>query len=415
MRQNKGKRVVDRQVTDELVRKSIAGDRQSITTLCENIFKDVYFSALYLLKDKNDAEDATQETLIKVVSNIGTLRKPEAFNSWLGSITINEVRRHIKLNASYKETLDIEDQAAYLEESDTDYIPHIAVDREEYRAGIMDIIAGLPERQREAVILHYYDDMSVNETAAVMDVTYQAVHTLLAKAKSKIAAGFEQLSAQQGEAGMARAGAAAGIGMAGAAGMMPASQAISQIMAQSAQASSAIAESCRAHVMARCNEQIAISFPTKHAAAAKTGFGNNVLPLIIIVAVIAVSVGMFFMDLTGRASAPPDKSGGKQTVVSTVPDPAWDVVFTGADKELPFVNPTGAEVNLGESQGVVVTGWDITAKGATGQPELVSGSAVGNSVGDVFTGLKPGSYVLTFVLSDQQGTKYLLSRTFIME
>ena len=66
--------------TTYLVERSIEGDSDALSVLCEKISKGVMYRVSYGLENREDAEDVTQEVLIDVCEKIYELREPRAFN-----------------------------------------------------------------------------------------------------------------------------------------------------------------------------------------------------------------------------------------------------------------------------------------------------------------------------------------------
>lgn len=178
---------------DKLVEKAVAGDKTSLNLLCEEIMGDVFYRLKFLLGDKETAEDVSQEVMIKVSSNISKLRDPKAFRGWLASIITNEKNNYLKASLKQAATLDIDDYADLLQEEDEAFLPGAYAENEEMRRIIASVIQELPNRQREAVLFHYYDGLSVTETAKVMEISHPAVSKFLTKANSKIKQRLESL------------------------------------------------------------------------------------------------------------------------------------------------------------------------------------------------------------------------------
>lgn len=64
----------------ELVRQAKKGKREAFAKLYETVYEDMYRFALYVLKDREDAEDAVAETVADAFESIGKLRKEEALD-----------------------------------------------------------------------------------------------------------------------------------------------------------------------------------------------------------------------------------------------------------------------------------------------------------------------------------------------
>jgi RNA polymerase sigma-70 factor (ECF subfamily) len=135
-----------------------------------------------------DAEDAAQEVLLKVYTKIEDLKEPKAFNGWLNSILLHETRQVMIRNSKAGVVVSLADYLDSIEEDNAELLPLDYILREEERQTVMDVLEKLSIRQREAVLLHYFDNLNVSETAEVMGVTQQAVSLYLKLARNKIKA-----------------------------------------------------------------------------------------------------------------------------------------------------------------------------------------------------------------------------------
>ena len=173
-------------VFDALVRRSISGDSDALCELCEKIAKGVLYLTTYLVGNKTDAEDISQIILIRVFENIKSLREPKAFNVWLAKIIGNESNRYLKNSLKFGVLLNIDDYLDNRVEDNEESLPQEYVENEEQRQAVTGVLSSLTERQKETVMLHYYDGLSVTEVAEVMKISKQSVSEYLAVSRKKL-------------------------------------------------------------------------------------------------------------------------------------------------------------------------------------------------------------------------------------
>ncbi|MCL2857705.1 MAG: sigma-70 family RNA polymerase sigma factor [Oscillospiraceae bacterium] len=171
---------------EALVERASKGDKDALCELCEKIAKGVMFKVTYILGKGSGVEDVSQEVLIRVCENIQNLRSPKAFKTWLSRIIVNEKNRYLAKNMKQGDMLNIDDHLEDTKEETGEFIPQEYVESKELRKKVMQAIEGLPMRQRETIMLHYYDGLSVTEIARVLDVTTQSVSKNLAVARGKL-------------------------------------------------------------------------------------------------------------------------------------------------------------------------------------------------------------------------------------
>jgi len=80
----------------KLIKKAKKGDTHAFALLYGEIWKDLYKTALYTLKNSHDAEDAVSDTVTDAWAQIGSLRREESFRSWMFAILSNKCRSKMK-------------------------------------------------------------------------------------------------------------------------------------------------------------------------------------------------------------------------------------------------------------------------------------------------------------------------------
>ena len=154
----------------------------------------VYFNALKLCKNEHTAQDLVQEAYIKAVQNINNLKVPEAFVSWMRMISINVSRNFLaKKSPELIGEEDSEQILAATPEVEEDFLPEeFAMKRETARL-IMKMVDALPEKQRVVVILHYYNDLSVQAIAEQLCISENTVKSRLRYARASIKEQVEEM------------------------------------------------------------------------------------------------------------------------------------------------------------------------------------------------------------------------------
>ena len=81
--------VYDRLSDPILVRRAQDGDEAALVALCERYAPRIERIALHMLRDPEDAHDAAQESLVKLVRRIGQFRGQSEFSTWLHRLVVN--------------------------------------------------------------------------------------------------------------------------------------------------------------------------------------------------------------------------------------------------------------------------------------------------------------------------------------
>lgn len=187
---------MEREQLTQLVLAAQQGDNNAISALFNAFQNTVYNIALRETKDPETAADVVQESFIEVIQTIGKLQEPAAFVTWLKTITYHQCTRYYRKKENKHESLveEREDAPALfdtLEEENVEFIPDKAMESEEFRRTIRTFIDKLPDVQRSAIMMKYFDDLSVKEIAAVQGVSENTVLSRLYYGRNAIKAEVE--------------------------------------------------------------------------------------------------------------------------------------------------------------------------------------------------------------------------------
>lgn len=176
-----------------LVQSAQRGNRDAMDALFTAFYNDVYYFALKTVGDQDLACDITQETFVTIVGSIGTLKEPAAFVTWMKQVAFSQCTRYFrkKKEVLVEENEDGETVFDIVAEDRTEFIPDEAVDREDFRATIMAMVDQLSEEQRAAVMLYYYDELSVKQIASIQGVSEGTVKSRLNYGRKTIRAAVE--------------------------------------------------------------------------------------------------------------------------------------------------------------------------------------------------------------------------------
>lgn len=171
--------------TGALVKRILEGDSSAFDELYNITFKDVYFHAVNVTDNASDAEDIVQETYIAAWNSLDTLKSPESVGPWLNSIA---TRRALNLvqSRSKKNTESLDDDEKPIDVADENEMPEEIAMREATQEIIRSLVNELPEAQRAAVMLFYYDNLSVKEVAELTDTDENTVKSRLRYARAKL-------------------------------------------------------------------------------------------------------------------------------------------------------------------------------------------------------------------------------------
>ena len=181
----------------ELVALARNGDREAFSALAASVVDRLYATAVLILRDHSMADDATQETIVRVWRDLPSLRDPDLFDAWLRRLLVNscrdEGRRHrrrrpeVTLLPSHEPAIG--DSSAGLADRD-------AIERGFRR---------LTPEHRTVIVLHYYHGLSLPEVAHATNAPLGTVKSRIHHATRALRAALE---ADARSDGMTRGGTA---------------------------------------------------------------------------------------------------------------------------------------------------------------------------------------------------------------
>ncbi len=128
--------------------------------------------------DRNAAEDLVQEAFIRLARSAHKIRDDRKAAAYLRSIVLNLARDHNRRGlVSLRHRLPFDDQQASTED-----IVVLAEDHEQ----VVDALRTLPRRQRDCLILRYYDELGIDDIAETLDISRNSVKTHLTRGISAL-------------------------------------------------------------------------------------------------------------------------------------------------------------------------------------------------------------------------------------
>jgi RNA polymerase sigma-70 factor (ECF subfamily) len=165
-----------------------AGDESAIAEVADVYGARIYQLAFRYLRNKEDAEEVTQDVLFKVYRKVGAFRGDAALSSWIYRITFNAAMSRLR-TLRFQRTRDEEQRATSLEgDESTPSRPDVAdwsdmaderVLRSQVRRRVLNAVQALPAIYRAPVVLRDLQGMSTEEASALLRVKDQTLKSRL--------------------------------------------------------------------------------------------------------------------------------------------------------------------------------------------------------------------------------------------
>lgn len=177
-------------VQNDLIQNIQEGNKKDAFLKLFNQYQHLVYNICYRMTgNRENASDVSQEVFIKIYRSIHKFRGDSKLSSWIYRITVNtclnwERRRKLTNWLSLDFLLESEAKFEPLSEEKT---PDQLLEQSETEQIIQRSIQTLPHRQKTAIVLHRYENLSYEEIANVLGISLSAVESLLFRAKKNLA------------------------------------------------------------------------------------------------------------------------------------------------------------------------------------------------------------------------------------
>lgn len=162
------------------------GNTEMFNVITEKYADQLFRVALGYMHSKEEAEDITQEVLIKAYNSLSTFKGNSKLSTWLYRITVNTCLNELKKRKRTSLFSSIEDIKNKGLDSSNQKNPEQQLIEEEINLKVRKAIDSLPSKQKTAFILQRYKELSQKEISEVMGISEGAVEQLLQRGKKHL-------------------------------------------------------------------------------------------------------------------------------------------------------------------------------------------------------------------------------------
>ncbi|MCX8095413.1 MAG: RNA polymerase sigma factor [Caldisericia bacterium] len=165
-------------IDKELVRRVKKGEISAFAELVEKYESEIFTYCLFILKDREDAKDLTQETFLKAFININTLKKDDDFKFWLLRIARNSCfkklrKRKIEKNLNFYE----EEKEIKIDEE---------IIKDEKKEKLLIAINKLDKKDREILTLRDIEGYSYEEISKILKISLNLTKVRIHRARKNL-------------------------------------------------------------------------------------------------------------------------------------------------------------------------------------------------------------------------------------
>ena len=176
-----------------LVQRARTNDQQALAEIYEISSPAVYKTIRVLIKDEDTVYDILQDTYVKAFTRLDQLQDAEKLIPWLKMIANNRAKDWLKKSkpvfftdiSGTEEEYNVPFEES-IEDVRSDMNPEMSMDEKEVRRLVMEILDQLPKDQRIVIGMFYYEEMSVKDIAAALEVSENTVKSRLSYGRKKI-------------------------------------------------------------------------------------------------------------------------------------------------------------------------------------------------------------------------------------
>jgi RNA polymerase sigma-70 factor (ECF subfamily) len=172
---------------EALLQRLQAGEEAALAELASTYGSRIFQLAFRYLKNREDAEEITQDVLYKVFRSVGAFRGDAALSSWIYRITFNAAMSRVRTARYQRDQQDEraidaainEDGQPPREVADWSALPEEGVFRSQLRRRVLGAILALPVIYRAPVMLRDIQGLSTEEASAFLHVKNQTLKSRL--------------------------------------------------------------------------------------------------------------------------------------------------------------------------------------------------------------------------------------------
>ena len=177
--------------TVDLVEQAQNGDRTAFHRLADQFQPRIYRMIFFRTRSQMDAEDLTQEVMLKAYRNIGRLKSSEVFPSWLYRIAINRVKDYYR-KKQFRSLFGFTslDEEGFQETAELAVTPEVesGLAKKDFWRQIGRMLTRLTAMEKEVFLLRFFDQLTINEMSATLHKSESTIKTHLYRALHKLKA-----------------------------------------------------------------------------------------------------------------------------------------------------------------------------------------------------------------------------------
>ena len=162
----------------------LAGDTQSFSVLVDR-YKDLVFTlALRMVKHREEAEEVSQDTFIKVFRSLNRFKGDSKFSTWIYRVAYNTCLDRLKKHKREQQVVAIDEYTEHQVKTIDNALD--AMEKEERKQAVQSCLQLLPSDDSALLTLFYFEELSLEEIADIVGLTANNVKVKLFRSRKKL-------------------------------------------------------------------------------------------------------------------------------------------------------------------------------------------------------------------------------------
>ncbi len=171
----------------DLIHRCQQGDLHAFATLYDQFQEELFDLAWVILRDREAAKDAVQETFLVVFQKIETFRGESAFTTWLTAILVNNCRQRLR-RRKLRQLLPLDSLSAgkLAQSAHSPPNPAAVVARRMEAELLWQMVNQLDERLRAPILLRYRHGLNCDEIAKALGLSINTIYEQLSQGRKEL-------------------------------------------------------------------------------------------------------------------------------------------------------------------------------------------------------------------------------------
>lgn len=175
----------------ELIEKFGNGDEKAFEQLIIRYERKIYSICIYFLKNREDAEDAAQEIILKLYKKLGSFRKESAFSTWMNYVASNTCRDYLRKRKRNQvlyldEDIRTDESSISRELPSEEDTPEECMEKKELGVLMQEALFKLKDDHKEILLMREYQELSYEEISEILEISVGTVKSRIYRARQDL-------------------------------------------------------------------------------------------------------------------------------------------------------------------------------------------------------------------------------------